>query len=286
MRSIPSMIGRVVFAVIFAGTGGGVLLGCGAKATPSHVKTAPESTTPAKRRPITTIAPPTPIQKKRVELGGPTWKTSWDRVIELSIPHSMLTEDVPRDVQRFCPRFYRMSTPDKREFWAYFFQALAAAEAGLNPRANVRHTEPQVAVRDEVTGKMVHSEGLLQLAYEDSKRYGCSFNWKRDRELGPDSPSRSILNPINNLECGIKILSHQIIAQHKPLLSPTGYWSTLHPGTPDHQVFVKQMANTPRFCRVPPAELAGRRKTTPRSDDNQLALASPAVEEESEASNP
>jgi len=34
-----------------------------------------------------------------------------------------------------------MNDPDKRAFWAYFFQALAGAEAGLNPRTRVRHTE-------------------------------------------------------------------------------------------------------------------------------------------------
>ena len=279
MRCISSRIGPAAWAIIFAVIGAGV--GCSSKSTRE-----PVSTTAVKRPPITKIAPPTPIQKKRVELGGPTWKPAWDRVIELSLPHAMLTRSVPRDVRHFCPRFYRMSSTNKREFWAYFFQALAAAEAGLNPRANVRHTEPQVAVRDEVTGEMVHSEGLLQLAYEDSKRYGCSFNWQKDRKLGPHSAFRTILNPINNLKCGIRILSRQIIAQHKPLLSPTGYWSTLHPGTPGYQVFVKQMTNSPRFCRVPPHELAAHPKKTTQGAAGQLALAPPAGEEESEASEP
>ena len=41
---------------------------------------------------------------------------------------------VPHDVRRLCPNFYQMSDVDKRAFWAYFFQALAGAEAGLSPR--------------------------------------------------------------------------------------------------------------------------------------------------------
>ncbi len=143
-----------------------------------------------------------------------------------------------------------MSQVDKRTFWAYFFQALAGAEAGLNPSANVRHTEPEVAVVDTVSHEMVRSEGLLQLTYEDHKRYGCNFDWKADRKLSAHDPAKTILRPENNLLCGIKILTNQLIVQHKPLLSPTGYWSTLHPGTPDYLVFRKQMTNVPAACEL------------------------------------
>ncbi len=43
-----------------------------------------------------------------------------------------------------------MPEADKRAFWAYFFQALAGAEAGLGPKTRVRHKEAAVAVKDEV----------------------------------------------------------------------------------------------------------------------------------------
>jgi hypothetical protein len=75
----------------------------------------------------------------------------------------------PRGVRRFCPRFYEMGETDKRTFWVYFFQAFAAAEAGLNPNTSVRHTGPDGAM-------LLGSEGLPQLAYADHKRYGCDFN--------------------------------------------------------------------------------------------------------------
>jgi len=68
----------------------------------------------------------------------------------------MLSSHVPRGVRRFCPRFYEMAETEKRTFWAYFFQALAGAEAGLNPNTSVRHTEP-------VGTMALRSEGLLQL---------------------------------------------------------------------------------------------------------------------------
>ena len=195
-------------------------------------------------------APATPIDKQRVELGGRTWDPEWDKIVEEALPPEMLSPEVPRDVRRFCPRFYGMSMEDKRAFWAYFFQALAGAEAGLKPETRVQHTEPEVAVKDGVTERTAKQEGLLQLRYEDEKRYGCDFNWERDKRLPAKDPSRSILEPKNNLVCGVKILKTQIIDRHKPLLWETSYWSTLRPGTVSYRVFAKQMTNVPVACKV------------------------------------
>ncbi len=198
---------------------------------------------------VTKPAPATPIDARKIELGDDTkWEPEWDLIVEKALPPEMLTREVPRDVRHFCPRFYDLAEADKRAFWAYFFQALAGAEAGLEPTTRVRHTEPEVAVKDEVTGLLVRSEGLLQLTYQDSKRYGCDFNWDADKSLPPKDPSKTILQPKNNLECGVKILANQIIVQHKSLLSRSGYWSTLQAGRPSYRVFVKQMTNPPIAC--------------------------------------
>jgi hypothetical protein len=193
-------------------------------------------------------APSTPIAVKKVELGQDTWDHAWDKIIEEAIPPEMLSSRVPRDVRRFCPRFYTMGLADKRAFWAYFFQALAGAEASLDPTTRVRHTEPEVAVRDGVSGRMVRSEGLLQLTYEDQRRYGCDFDWEADRRLKPDDPAKTILQPKNNLECGVKILTKQIIDMRKSLVSRSGYWSTLRLGNADYPMFAKQMTNPPPAC--------------------------------------
>ena len=197
-------------------------------------------------------APPTPIDAKRVELGGTTWDPAWDTIVEEALPAPLLSAAVTRDVRPFCPRFNTMSNGDKRAYWAYFFQALAGAEAGLEPTTNVRHTEAAVAVKDDVTHRMVRSEGLLQLTYMDAKRYGCDFDWEKDKQLPEKDPNRSILQPRNNLLCGVKILETQLIDQHKPLLSHSSYWSTLQPGRPSYRVFAKQMTNVPSACRVAP----------------------------------
>jgi hypothetical protein len=231
------VISAAVFGLVLQLAGG-----CGRREE-AHSNAVPAKT------PALKPAPATPILTKRVELGGETWDPAWDKIVELALPPSMLSHQVPRDVRRFCSRFYQLKEADKRAFWAYFFQALAGAEAGLDPTTRVRHTDPEVAVVDKVTGRMVRSEGLLQLTYEDQKRYGCDFDWEHDKQLKPDDPGKTILQPKNNLECGVKILENQIIDQHKRLLSSTSYWSTLRPGTVSYRVFAKQMTNVPIACR-------------------------------------
>ncbi len=207
-------------------------------------------------------APATPIDVKKAELGGTPWNPKWDAVIEKSIPPEMLSDQVPHDVRRFCPRFYGMSDTDKRAFWAYFFQALAGAEACLDPTTRVRHKEPAVDKIDPVTGRLNLQEGLLQLSYWDSKRYGCNFDWQTDKKLKPDDPDKTILQPANNLECGIKILDNQIIGQDKPLLTRSSYWSTLQPGTYSYRVFRKQMTNPPAACGLKSRSKVAKSKTT------------------------
>ena len=67
-----------------------------------------------------------------------------------------------------------------------------------------------MVVKDEVSGRKVRTSGLLQLTYEDQKRYGCDFDWDADKTLKADDPAKTILQPKNNLECGVKILGQQI----------------------------------------------------------------------------
>jgi hypothetical protein len=197
-------------------------------------------------------APPTPIDAKKAEVGGKTWDPAWDQIVEKAIPAEMLSSQVPHDVRRFCPNFYNMNDTDKRVFWAYFFQALAGAEAGLNPTTRIRHTEPEVAKIDDVSKRAVRSEGLLQLTYADQKRYSCDFDWDKDKNLKSNDPAKTILQPKNNLECGIKILDNQIITHDKPLVTHSSYWSTLQPGTVSYRVFAKEMTNPPAVCALPP----------------------------------
>lgn len=192
--------------------------------------------------------PKTPIDRKAAELGESTWNPQWNAIVEQALPPSLLSDEVPHDVKQFCPRFFLMGESSKRVFWAYFFQALAGAEAGLDPQAKVRHDEPKLARQEKVAPNKVLTEGLLQLTYADEQRYGCPFDHEADRALAPNDPRRTILQPKNNLVCGVTILTNQLIDQRKPLLSPSSYWATLRPGTLSYRVFAKQMTNPPPNC--------------------------------------
>jgi hypothetical protein len=211
---------------------------------------------PAQPGPELKQAPPTPIAEKKDELGEQSWDPQWDQIVETALSPEMLSPRIARGVRSFCPRFAVMGDADKRAFWAYTFQALAGAEAGLTPTTDVRHTEPEVAVQDTVTKRMVRSEGLLQLTYMDATRYGCDFNWEQDKLLREKDPAKTILRPSNNLLCGVKILENQMITLRKPLLASSSYWVTLRPGRPSYLVFAKQMTNVPAACRVAPVEEA------------------------------
>jgi hypothetical protein len=219
-----------------------VLAGCGRQA-------ATQTTAAAPPEPAVKAAPPTPIAEKKEELGQPSWDPQWDVVVERALSPDMLSTRAARSVKSYCPRFGAMSEADKRAFWAYTFQALAGAEAGLTPTTDVRHTEPEVAVKDTVTKRMVRSEGLLQLTYMDATRYGCDFNWEQDKVLPEKDPGKTILQPENNLLCGVKIMENQVITQKRPLLTEASYWVTLRPAHPSFQVFAKQMKNVPAACR-------------------------------------
>ncbi len=205
---------------------------------------------PVQVKPVVVIkkAPDTPIEDKKEELGGKTWNPVWDAMIEEDLPPSLLGARAGRAVRGYCPHFERMSETDKRAFWAYTFQALAGAEAGLDPTANVHHLDAAVNVTDKETGRPSRQQGLLQLKYEDDQRYGCDFDWERDRRLPIKDGNRTILEPAHNLRCGVKIMENQIVGQGKPLVTRTSYWATLKPGTAGYMNFNKQMANVPAVC--------------------------------------
>lgn len=242
--------------------------------TQPPVPVPPGPVPPSKIKP----APPTPIAQKKIELGhDQPWDPQWDVLIEENLPPELLSSSVSRAAHPFCPRFNSLRSSDKRAYWAYFFQALAGAEAGLRPTANVRHHDPTVAVRDRVSHRIVRQEGLLQLTYMDASRYGCNFDWQADRSLPEHDPNRTILQPKNNLLCGIRILSNQLIDKHLPLITKKSYWGTLHPGTLSYRVFAKQMANVPVACV--------RSTYEPPEEEPELREASNQVAPESAASD-
>ena len=184
-----------------------------------QVAQQPAQPSPSQPRPVKQ-APPTPIAEKKEELGEAVVGSAMGCDCGAGVVSGdAVAESRPRRQNVLARDSPAMSEADKRAFWAYTFQALAGAEAGLKPTTDVRHTEPEVAVQDTVTKRTVRQEGLLQLTYMDAKRYGCDFDWEQDKALAEKVPAKTILTPRNNLLCGVKILENQMLTQRKPLLS-------------------------------------------------------------------
>jgi len=89
-----------------------------------------------------------------------------------------------------------------------------------------------------------------------------------DRALKVNDPAKTILLPKNNLECGVKILVNQTIVQRKPLLTRSGYWSTLQPDGPSYRVFAKQMTNPPAACGLSTKSTIDKSATTKSVQDD------------------
>jgi hypothetical protein len=252
---------RIAICLLAAGLAVG-LVAFRSNPGPSHAANAPSAV--GGYAPMLKPAPSTPIAEQKAALGDDeTWQPEWDATIEKALPADLLAPKRASDVKQFCPRFSSMNVVDRRQFWAYFFQALSGAEAGLKATSNVRHTEPQVAVVDGVSHRMVRSEGLLQLTYQDAQRYGCDFDWNVDKHLAEHDPDKTILQPENNLLCGVNILENQLVVQKRPLLTKSSYWSTLRPGWPGYRVFLEQMANVPSACGRRPISNAAAKSVTP-----------------------
>ena len=118
-------------------------------------------------------------------------------------------------------------------------------------------------------------QGLLQLTYMDKDRYGCDFDWEHDKTLPEKDPAKTILNPRNNLLCGVKIMENQMITQRKPLLSPSSYWVTLQPAHTSYLMFAKQMKNVPAACRQGPPMNEARTKHRDSRTATAAAVPSP-----------
>ena len=62
---------------------------------------------------------------------------------------------------------------------------------GGGDESPVLHEQAEMQAKDSVTGMQGRTEGLLQLAYEDQKRYSCDFDYDADRKLKTGDPERT-----------------------------------------------------------------------------------------------
>ncbi len=136
--------------------------------------------------------------------------------------------DQARDIELFCPKYRALDRARKVETWADVMAGISYWETGWDPRNRTPEGDQGV---DDVTKRPVYSEGLLQLSYQDqeSNPY-CVFDWNKDQLLPETDLHRTILNPYNNLYCGIRIMADLVKANGRIVVARGGYWSTVQAG--------------------------------------------------------
>jgi hypothetical protein len=140
-----------------------------------------------------------------------SWNPLWDQIIEKALPPEVLSSQAPRGVRLFCPRFYEMDNIDKRTFWAYFFQVLVGAEAGLNPntrrpshRTGTHHGHAQ----RRLAAACVRRREAIRLRFQ----LGSGSPWSA---LRPDEPSylvfaKQMTNPPSSMWTAHKVEDRQV----------------------------------------------------------------------------
>lgn len=96
-----------------------------------------------------------------------------------------------KDVARFCPKYASLSTFDRVQFWAELVSTMAYFESGWKPDTVFKEPAP---LNNE-------SIGLLQLSVSDAKNYPF---------CAPIGTRSAIMDPLKNLDCGIRIMAKWI----------------------------------------------------------------------------
>lgn len=157
------------------------------------------------------------------------------------------------DIDEFCPSFHSLKPTQKENVWVSLISAMARYESNFDPYT--RYYEKKMNRLDLVTGEPLHSEGLLQLSYQDSKSFPkfCSeIDWERDQDLDDKSSKKTIFNPRINLKCGIQVLHRQIGRHNRIAVTKRkAYWAVLIPNGRHSKLGVIQAAvKALPFCRA------------------------------------
>lgn len=157
----------------------------------------------------------------------------WSDKVVVAILKNFSVYDAVTDINFFCPKYGKLTDQQKIKAHAEVIVGLVYYESAFKPASRMVETTMDI---DPVTGKQVASEGLMQLSYQDIPNYGsvtkgCGIDWNKDMNLKVDDPKKTILDPLINLECGLRIYTNQL-KNKKTILRPTGkgnglYWAVV-----------------------------------------------------------
>lgn len=110
---------------------------------------------------------------------------------------AVLTDIVPRDIERWCPAYADHGADMRRAFWVGMMSALSKHESTYNPRA--------------VGGPNLWY-GLLQIYPDTARRYGCRAR-----------TGEALKNPTENLSCAARIMA-VTVARDNAIAVHDGRW--------------------------------------------------------------
>lgn len=184
-----------------------------------------------------------PLLWESVRQGSELWSEAVFHLIQTEARSLLQAEDFPF----FCPTFAGLSENEKVNAAGFLISAMVKYESRFNPLSRYQET---TLGTDPVTGLPVWSEGLLQLSYQDTLAYPfCEFDWSQDKNLSATDPRKSILDPIQNLQCGVRILSEQVRKKGRLILSSGAYWAVIKKGSPYEKLDeIAGLVQTLDFC--------------------------------------
>lgn len=194
---------------------------------------------PIDSSPIDKIPPEPVLVEHPAVLQSPSWEKGhperliWSERTRSVVQMEIAKIETARDRTRFCPKYDTLSNSDRIAFWTEFVSVMAYFESGWKPQTVFKEPPP---LNNE-------SIGLLQLSVSDAKNYPF---------CAPVASRSAIMDPLKNLDCGVRILAKWIAKDSAITTTANGggarYWSVLREKRKLPEVLAKLKAGT-AYCK-------------------------------------
>ncbi len=151
------------------------------------------TTVPDKRDTMVVILPTATPKPVVASVTLPWGHPEWTVHLLGELNASQLPDLMPKDLIKLCPKYDKLSRPERRDVWAHLVVAMAKRESGWKPENKYQES---FKGRD---GKYIVSRGLLQISQSSANSYGCGIE-----------PADELHDPLVNLSCAVKIIDRWV----------------------------------------------------------------------------
>jgi hypothetical protein len=143
---------------------------------------------------------------------GKQWTSYLSKALD-KYGQDMIRKTRLSDAARWCPNYSKLSSGERKEFYAHLINAVGFQESGFKTNLTFdekTYTNPR-------SGRIKpdrYSQGLFQISYssaaQDAYRPACRFDYSRDRNKDISNSSLTIYDPKLQIECAVGILNHWV----------------------------------------------------------------------------